>query len=292
MWFLSSSSKEEAPKVVQTLPADVAHTLKTSGPTQQALVDIAALSFANVHAMRDFVNDVAPALSVSQLHQVTSHLASVAVKKHDNQIKNLLAAEGLVKTFLAYEFVYHKTEAAAHVKEEGVLYNVIPSAFVIAAMAVAGQSTLPTQLPEVAYFLFKKQGVDYSSHPHNAALLKSDRPGADANEQIAYLNAADRFIIKYFIAELDENRKEQKDRLMNDGRDDLSAYRGGRKVAVGLAVRKAVVMGEDVAPVFQRALIDNNISYDAFFEGGTKKYLPEPLFSVLEAARSSSLTLK
>lgn len=286
MWgILSGSSKVVRPTVLQTLPGEVANTLKTSGPTAQALTDLAALSFVDVNAMREFVLDVAPQLTAEQIDEIVCHLAQVRLNDNGRNVKDLLTGEGLARSFLAYQFVHHKEYAVAHIKSGGVIYSAL--GWVQLGVLTSGTMAMPEKMPEVAFFLFKKKELDYSASPNDAATLRSDRDGSDAQTQC--LNAIDKFIIKYFIAELDETRKEQADRKMEDER---GGYRGGRKVSVGLDVRHQIitcgVTNAGIAAVFKQALSENNISYDDFFAGGTKKFLPEPLFSILEAARPTT----
>jgi len=282
MWFLNSKASNVS-AVLQSVPADVAASLKEKGPTEQVLTDLAALSFSDVDVMRAFVLDVAPSLPSESLHQVAHHLARTRLKANNKDVKDLFATATLARSFLGYEFVHHKEAAVSHIQDGGAVYSAL--SYVQFGVLSTGTMSMPVTMPEAAFFLFKKEGLDYSSFENDAATLKTNRSGGD--EQIKHLNAVDRFIIKYFMAELDETRKEQEDRLMDDER---GGYRGGRKVSVGLAIRDAIVKNEldRIPAIFTQALSDNGITYDEFFAGGTKSHLKEPLFSVLEEARPST----
>lgn len=289
MWFLGSNKAKA--EVVQTVPGDVAETLKTSGPTEQALIDLAALNFPNLQAIRDFMWSLAPDLSGEQLHQVNDYLYRDYIAKNGKDARKFCKSDTLVRLLLTYEAVHHPEQAAKHAKRDGdgAIYSNLT--IFEAGMLGSGAIPLPQAMEEFGTILFKKIGVDYSSYPDNAAILKSNRE--ETSDNASYLNSIDTYIIKYSIAELDETRKEYEPRLMNDGRADLATYRGGRKKAAGLAVRRAIVMGEDIANAFTQALLDNNITSADFFESNdipnaAKKYLPGKLYDILQAAAAPS----
>ena len=286
--FSSSSNKTT---VVQTFFGDVAETLRTSGPTEQVLIDLAALSFSNLQAMRDFMWDVAPHLSDEQLHQVNDYLTRDYFTKNGKDIAKFCKSDTLVRLLLTYEGVHHPEQAVEHAKSSGAIYSNLT--YLETGALLSGAIPLPPAMEEFGTILFKKtfKGVDYSSYPDNAAILKSNRD--ETSDNAIYLNGIDCFIIKYSVAELDETRKQQEDRLMNDGLQDRSTYRGGRKKAVGLAVRHAIIMGDDIPNAFTQALSDNNISHADFFESNgkpnaAKKYLPGKLYDILQAAAPST----
>ena len=289
MWFLGGSSKS-AVTVVQTLPGEVAETLKTSGPTEQVLIDLAALSFPDLQKIRDFMWDIVPHLSGDQLHQVNDYLTRDYFAKNGKDIIKFCKSDTLVRLLLTYEGVHHQEQAAEHAKSSGAIFSNLT--YIETGILLSGALPLPSAMEEFGTILFKEtfKGVDYSSYPDNAAILKSNRE--ETSDNASYLNSIDCFIIKYSVAELDETRKQQEDRLMNDGLQDRSTYRGGRKKAVGLAVRHAIVMGEDIPNAFTQALSDNNISHADFFESNgkpnaAKKYLPGKLYDILQAAAPS-----
>lgn len=291
MWFLSSSkAAASALTVLQTVPGDVAATLKASGPTGQALIDLEALSFSNLQAIRDFMWEVAPSLSAEQLHDVNDYLYRAYVAKNGKDAIKFCKSDTLVRLLLTYESVYHPEKAVEHVKEGGAIYSNLTLSET--AILFSGMIPLPLAMEEFGTMLFKQRGVDYSECPDNAAILKSNRE--ETSDNASYLNSIDCFIIKYSVAELDETRKEQEDRLMNDGDSNLATYRGGRKKDVALAVRHAIIMGKDIPNAFTQALSDNKISADDFFESngkpnGAKKYLPgDHLYDILQTAVPSS----
>lgn len=281
--FRFSSSSKAATAVVRSNPADVMEALMREGATPQNLIDLAALSFTNTNEMRIFALELAPQLSSEQLHEINDFLTRDQLGKVGKDVVAFCNSETLAKSLLTYEAVHHREHVVEHVKSGGAIYSSL--SFLQIGALMTGAIDIPPTMLEFGHMLFNQVKVDYSSRPDDAASLRSDRE--EISEHTALLNAVDRFIMKYIMAELDETRKEQQDRLMEDGREDLSAYRGGRKKAVGLSVRQAIVMEADIPQAFHQALQDNNISYEAFFEGGTRKYLPEPLFSILEGARPS-----
>ena len=275
--------------------ARVAASLKASGPTEQVLIDLAALTFPNLQAIRDFMWDVAPHLSGEQLHQVNDYLTRDYFAKNGADIAKFCKSDTLVRLLLTYEGVHHREQAVKHANKNGAIYSNLT--YLETGALLSGAIPLPLAMEEFGTILFQQIGVDYSSYPNDAAILKANR--VETSENAIYLNSIDKFIIKYSIAELDETRKTQKNRLMDDGLADLSTYRGGRKKAVGLSVRQAIVTGSDIRDAFQTAIslqlpdkVENDelvTGYQQFFDGGTDKFLPEPLFSVLEAAVPSAV---
>jgi len=287
-----SSSASDQPAVLQTVPGDVANTLKTSGPTAQALVDLDALSFPDLQAIRDFMWDVAPTLTGEQLHEVNDYLYRAYIAKNGKDAITFCKSDTLVRLFLTYEAVFYREKAVEHIRGGGAIY--LNLTCLETGILMSGMIPLPPAMEEFGTMLFTQKGFNYSGYPDNAAILKSNRE--DTTENANYLNSIDTFIIKYSVAELDETRKEQADRLMDDGLEGLSAYRGGRKKAVGLSVRHAIVTGEDIARAFTQALTDNNISAADFFESngtpnGARKYLPGSLYEVLQNAARPSTAL-
>ncbi|MCD8542460.1 MAG: hypothetical protein LRY69_03265 [Gammaproteobacteria bacterium] len=202
-----------------------------------------------------------------------------------SNLENLLASDSLARSFLAYQLVHDKQNACQHFQSNGIIYKALSWTQTM-QLAAGGNMPIEPAIPEIAVFLFAKENVDYTDYPEDRLMLTSERQSQDRESQ--YLNAIDPFIIKYFVAELDENRKEQEDRRVNDER---GGYRGGRKVSVGLAVRNAIVTGksdEEIGAIFQNALIANNITQEEFFDGSTRKFLKEPVYSLLADPRPAN----
>lgn len=276
MFYLSPALKKNTVTVLQTAPEDIAQTLETQGLTEQALIHLAALSFDDIAVMRNFVFTVVSHVDREQIKQVVAFLVEDWLKRNRRDVTKLLASKSLTRSFLAYQLVHHKEDAAAHFESDGVIYSGL-SGYQQAAIA-SGAVNMPVPMSEVAFFLFRKENLVYSVGENEAATLRSDREETTSTILATYLNAIDAFIINYFIAGIDETRKEQED-------DEMQDEHSGRKVSVGLAVREAMIKGGDLAEIFMQALSDNNICYDEFFQGGTKKYLKEPLYSVLIATQ-------
>ncbi len=287
--YLTGGGKAADSTPVHSLTKEqMATLLKESTPTEEIVSALLTYSFTNMAEKRAFVLDVVPHLNPENLHILTNLLIHSRLAENGRSTTTLMQGEGIEKVFLGYEFVHNKKEAVQHIQVDGAFTSGLR--LMQRAAIATGMISMPEKMPEVAHFLFLQRGDDYSGCAFDAATLTSARD--DSSEEAQRLNQIDGFIIKYFVAELDEIRKQQQERrVFVDG--EFVGFRGGFKAAVGLDIRHALVHGknaEKMQAVFSESLERNHLTADDFFDGKTRHYIQPELEAMLTDGAAPGLT--
>ena len=287
-YFTSGGKAADSTPVHSLTKEQIATLLKESTPTEEIVSALLTYSFTDMAEKRAFVLDVVPHLTSENLHILTNLLIHSRLAENGRSTSTLMQGEGIEKVFLGYEFVHNKDEAVQHIQANGAFASGL--SFMQRTALATGMVSMPKKMPEVAHFLFLQREDDYSDCAFDAATLTSARTDDSAEAQ--HLNQIDGFIIKYFVAELDEIRKKQEERRVFVG-GEFVGFRGGLKAAVGLDIRHALVHGKnakEMKSVFSASLEKNHLTADDFFDGKTRSYIQPELEAMLTSGAAPGLT--
>lgn len=270
---------------------NLAECLINDGGSQEVLKALDEEVFESLEAIRDFVLTVGSQLKADQIHAVANGLINLRLEKSDG-VRNMLAQETLARSFFAYELVHNKENAVEYLSTGFLAASF--SVFAIASIFSKGGHVVETAMPEIAFFLFNKEGHACQNDSSASDVSSLTKNRKEKSDQARFLNMIDSFIIKYFVAELDEIRLPEAN-IKKKMDDERGGYRGGRKVSVGLDIRASIISGQerDLEKIFTKSLESHGITEEQFFEstsvtGSGPRSFIKPELEILLAGKATA----